>query len=140
LPVFSEPLVEEVLPSWPWGPPIKEKKRMCGLLKAIMFLKTHGLHGAGVIRGYHARRVTSLMARTRPLFGMMPIVELGGTVLAQGPLHNSKILHHIKEATDESDAMFLIPRHPMMRLELGFYCRWIWAFGPLSCRCRSMWP
>ena len=50
LPVFSGRLIKEVLPSWPWGPPIKEK-RMRDLLEAIMFLKTHGLHGAGVIGG-----------------------------------------------------------------------------------------
>jgi len=30
---------------------------MRDLLKAITFLKTHGLHGASVIGGYHARRV-----------------------------------------------------------------------------------
>ena len=48
-PIFSEHLVEEVPPSWLWGPPIKEKKWMRNLLKAIVFLKTHGLHGAGVI-------------------------------------------------------------------------------------------
>ena len=53
--VFSKRLIEEVPPSWPWGPPIKEKKRMHNLLEAIVFLKTHGLHGASVIRGYHAR-------------------------------------------------------------------------------------
>ena len=51
LPVFFGRLVEEVPPSWSWGPPIKEKKRMCDLLEAIVFLKTHGRHGAGVIGG-----------------------------------------------------------------------------------------
>ena len=72
LPVFSGHLVEEVPPSWPWGPPIKEKKRMHDLLGAIVFLKTHGLCGASVIRGYHSRRVAPLMARVLPLYGMMP--------------------------------------------------------------------
>ena len=72
LPIFSGPLVEEVPPSWPWGPPIKEKKRMHDLLKAIMFLKTRGLHEADVIGGYHARRVAPLMACILPLYGMTP--------------------------------------------------------------------
>ena len=49
--VFSGCLVEEVPLSWPWGPPIKEKKRMHDLLKAIAFLKSHGLRGADVIGG-----------------------------------------------------------------------------------------
>ena len=49
--VFSMRLIEEVPSSWPWGPPIKEKKMMHDLLEAIAFLKTHGLHGAGVIGG-----------------------------------------------------------------------------------------
>ena len=57
LSVFFEHLVEEVLPSWPWGPPVKEKKRMHDVLKALAFLKTHSLRGASVIGGYHTRRV-----------------------------------------------------------------------------------
>ena len=72
LSVFFGRLVEEVPPSWPWGPPIKEKKRMCDLLEAITFLKTHSLRGASVIGGYHTRRVAPLMARVLPLYGMTP--------------------------------------------------------------------
>jgi len=72
LPVYSGRLIEEVPPSWPWGPPIKEKKRMCDLLEAIAFLKTHSLRGAGVIGGYHARRMAPLMARVLLLYGMTP--------------------------------------------------------------------
>ena len=45
---------------------------MCDLLEAVVFLKTHGLRGASVIRGYHARRVVPLMARILPLYGMTP--------------------------------------------------------------------
>ena len=62
LPVFFGRLIKEVPPSWPRGPPIKEKKKMHDLLKAIAFLKTHGLCGASIIEGYHARRVAPLMA------------------------------------------------------------------------------
>ena len=74
LPVFSGCLIEEVPPSWPWGPPIKKKKRMHDLLEAITFLKTHGLYGAIIIGGYHARRVAPLMACVLSLYGMMPNV------------------------------------------------------------------
>jgi len=49
--VFFERLIKEVLPSWPWGPHIKEKKSMRDLLEATAFLKTHGLHGINVIGG-----------------------------------------------------------------------------------------
>jgi len=38
------------------------KKRMHDILDAIVFLKSHGLHRAGVIEAYHARRVVPLMA------------------------------------------------------------------------------
>ena len=72
LPIFSRSLVEEVPLSWLWGPPIKEKKRMCDLLEAIAFLKTHSLRGASVIGGYHARRVAPLMAHVLSLYGMTP--------------------------------------------------------------------
>ena len=72
MPVFSGCLVEEVPPSWLWGPPIKEKKRMHDLLEVIAFLKTHGHHRADVIGGYHVRRVAPLMSRILPLYGMTP--------------------------------------------------------------------
>ena len=72
LPVFSGCLIEEVPPSWPWGAPVKKKKRMHDLLEAIVFLKTHGLCGAGIIGGYHAMRVAPLMSRILSLYGMMP--------------------------------------------------------------------
>ena len=72
LTVFSERLIEEVPPSWPWGPPVKEKKRMHDLLEAIAFLKTRGLRGAGIIGGYHARRMAPLMAHVLSLNGMTP--------------------------------------------------------------------
>ena len=70
--VFSGHLVEEVSPSWPWWLPVKEKKRMHDLLEAIALLNTHGLCGAGIIGGYHTRRVAPLMACDLPLYGMMP--------------------------------------------------------------------
>jgi len=71
LPAFSRHLIEEVLPAWPWWPPIKEKNRTHDLLDAIMFLKTHGLHRPSIIRGYHARRVAPLMVHVLPLYRMM---------------------------------------------------------------------
>ena len=82
LQVFTERIIEEVPPTWPWGPPIKEKKRMRDILEAIASLRSHDLHGASVIGAYHVRRVAPLMARALLLFGMMPVVKLGGTVLA----------------------------------------------------------
>ena len=82
MPIFFGRLVEEVSLSWPWGPPIKKKKRMCDLLEAITFLKIHGLHGAGVIGGYHERRVAPLMSRVLLLYGMTPSAQFIGTTLA----------------------------------------------------------
>ena len=71
---FFECLIEEVPQVWSWGSPEKEKKRMHDIHDAIMFLKSHGLRGAGVIGAYHARRVAPLMARPLPLYGMTPAV------------------------------------------------------------------
>ena len=70
---------------------------MCDTLKAIASLRSRGLHRVGVIGAYHTRRVVPLMARVLSLFEMMPVVELGGMVLAQGLLHNSMIVQLIKE-------------------------------------------
>ena len=60
------------------------------------------------------------MACALLLYGMMPDAQLDGTVLVQGPLHDSEVAQRIKEATEESDTMFLIPGHPMMRPYVGF--------------------
>ena len=79
---FTGRLVEEAPHVWLWGPPEKEKKRMCDILDGIMFLKSHDLRGAGVIRAYLARRVAPLMARTLSLHGMTPDAQLNGMVLA----------------------------------------------------------
>ena len=70
---------------------------MRDILEAIASLRSRGLHGADVNGAYHARSVALLMAHALPLFGMMPVVELGGMVLAQGLLHNSMIVQLIKE-------------------------------------------
>ena len=50
-------LIEEALQVWSWGPLEKEKKRIRDILNAIVFLKSHSLRGASIIRAYHARRV-----------------------------------------------------------------------------------
>jgi hypothetical protein len=41
---FTGCLIEEMPPVWGWGPPEKEKKRLCDLLDAIALLKRNGLH------------------------------------------------------------------------------------------------
>ena len=55
---------------------------MHGILEAIVSLRSRGLRRAGIIGAYHARRVAPLMARALPLFEMVPVMELGETVLA----------------------------------------------------------
>ena len=96
------------------------KKRMHDILDAIVFLKSHGLRGAGVIGAYHARMVAPLMACALPMYGMMPDAKLDGMVLAQGPLCDSEVARRIKEATKEFDAVFLILGHPAMQPDVGF--------------------
>ena len=73
------------------GSPVKEKKKMCDILVAFVLRRSYSLHGASVIGAYHARRVASLMAHALPLFKMVPVMKLGGTVLSQVPLRNNEI-------------------------------------------------
>ena len=93
---------------------------MRDLLEDITFLKTHSLRRDGTIRGYHTRRVASLMARVLLLYGMTPVAQLIGTTLTQGPLHDSEVMQRIKEAIREADAMFATPGHPVMWPDTGF--------------------
>ena len=64
---------------------------MRDLLEAITILKTHGLHGANIIGGYHTRRVAPLMTDVLPLYGMTPDAQLVRMTLAQGLLHDSEV-------------------------------------------------
>ena len=65
--VYSGCLIEEVLGSWKWGVPDKDKKRIKDHLVALQILKERGMKGSGIIGAYHTRRVASLMARVLPL-------------------------------------------------------------------------
>ena len=49
LPIFTGCLIEEAPSTWPWGPPIKEKKRMCDILDSVTSLRSHNLRRASVI-------------------------------------------------------------------------------------------
>ena len=67
LPVFSRRIIEEVLGSWKWGVPDKDKKRIKDHLTTLQILKERGVNGSGIIGAYHMRRVVPLMARALPL-------------------------------------------------------------------------
>jgi hypothetical protein len=82
LPTFTGHTIEEASPAWVWGPMEKKKTRLADLLEVIALLKCHGLQGIGVVGVYHPRRVAPLMARALPLYGMVRVVQLDGTVLA----------------------------------------------------------
>ena len=105
---------------WPWGPLVKEKKRMRDLLEAIASLRSRCLRGAGVIGAYHVRRVVPLMTRGLSLYEMMPDTQLVGTTLTQGLLCDNEVAQHVKEAMGEADVVFLILGHPVMRPDAGF--------------------
>jgi hypothetical protein len=113
-------VIEEVSKQWrKWGVPEKDKKKIQDHITAIRILKEIGLKGPDIIRAYHARRVAPLM---------VPGASLLGMTLAEEALPNSEITQHIKEAMeppqDEAcailDFIYPVPRHPPMRLELGF--------------------
>ena len=81
LPAFSGRIIEEVLESWKWGVPDKDKKKIKDHLAALQILKERGMKGSGIISAYHMRRVALLMARALPLHHMVPGASLKGTVL-----------------------------------------------------------
>ena len=84
LPCFTGWLVTQVPRTWKDGPVKEEKARLAGLLEAIQRLKTRGLTDGGVVDTYHARRVAPIMARTVPLYQMVPGIELSGTIMVRG--------------------------------------------------------
>ena len=81
LPVYSGHLIEEVLGSWKWGVPDKDKKRIKDYLAALQILKERGVKGSGIIGAYHMRRVAPLMSHALPLYLMVPRASLEGTTL-----------------------------------------------------------
>ena len=89
---FTRRLIEEAPNSWrKWGVPEKDKKKIRDHLTAIRILKERGLKGSGIIRAYHARRVSSLMRHALPLYGMAPETSFVGTVLTEGALSPSEV-------------------------------------------------
>ena len=55
--MFSRRIIEEVLGSWKWGVPDKDKKRIKDHLVTLQILKERGVKGSGIIGAYHTRRV-----------------------------------------------------------------------------------
>ena len=129
LPVFSRRIIKEVPRSWKWGVPNKDKKRIKDHLAALQILKERGVKGSGIIGAYHMRRVVPLMVCVLPLHQMVPGVSFEGTVLVDEALPPFEVAQCIKEAMEPSkdfvgvvlDHLYLVPRHPLMRLELGFF-------------------
>ena len=86
LPVFFGRIIEEVLGSWKWGVPNKDKKRIKDHLVALQILKERGMMGLGIIGAYHTRRVAPLMSLVLPLYLMGPEALLKGTMLVDEAL------------------------------------------------------
>ena len=69
------------------------------------------------------------MVRVLPLHQMMPGISFEGMVLVDEALPYSEVAQHIKEATEPMkdstgrvlDIVFLVPGHPLMRPEPGFF-------------------
>jgi hypothetical protein len=128
LPEYTRRVVEVVPASWGWGISKKGLKRIVDHLAVVKILREDGVKGSGVIGAYHARRVAPLMARALPMYQMVPVASLEGTVLTEGPLANSEIAQRLEEAMDSKkdlsgaviEFVYPVPRHPPIRLELGF--------------------
>ena len=86
LPAFSGRIVEEVLESWKWGVPDKDKKRIKDHLAVLRILKERGVKGPGIIGAYHTRRVAPLMSRALPLYLIAPRASFEGTALVDEAL------------------------------------------------------
>ena len=81
LPAFSRHIIEEVLGSWMWGVPDKDKKKIKDHLAALQILKERGVKGSGIIGPYHTWRVVPLMSQALPLYLMVLGASLEGMAL-----------------------------------------------------------
>ena len=90
--VYSGCLIEEVLGSWKWGVPDKDKKRIKYHLVALQILKDRGVKGSGIIGTYHTKRVAPLMSRVLPLYLMAPGASPEGTTLTDKVLPPTEVV------------------------------------------------
>ena len=128
LPRYTGRLIEEAPGSWSWGVQSKDKKHLSDLFSTLQALKDRGVKGTGIIGAYHARRVAPLMARTLPLYQMVPEASFEGTVLVDEALPYSDVAQLIKEAMEPTkdsagailDFVYPVLGHPPMRPEPGF--------------------
>ena len=79
--MFFGRIIKDVLGSWKWGVPDKDKKRIKDHLAALQILKDRGVKGLGIIGAYHTRRVAPLMSRALPLYLMGLGASLEGMTL-----------------------------------------------------------
>ena len=128
LPIFTGRLSEEAPDVWRYGPVAKERKRLDDLLKAIMTLKGHGLHGTGVVGAYHVRRLAPLMVLALLMYKMKLDSAPEGMVMVAGEALNvGKTAQRIKEAMEcladpsvDLAPVYPVLGHPVMRPDVGF--------------------
>jgi hypothetical protein len=65
--------------------------RIADHLAAIKILREVGVKGRGVIGVYHAWRVAPLMAHALLMHRIVPVAQLEGAVLTEGPLTDSEV-------------------------------------------------
>ena len=95
LPIFTEHLIEE------YGPIRREQNRLSDLLKAIMTLKGHSLHGTSIIGAYHVRRLAPLMVCALPMYKITPDSTPEGTVMVTGEaLSIGEMAQRLKEVME----------------------------------------
>ena len=88
-----------------------------------MTLKGRGLRGASVIEAYHVRRLAPLMARSLPMYKMMPDFAPEGTVMVvDEALSVGEMAQCIKEAMEcpmdllvDLALVYPVPGHPTIR-------------------------
>jgi len=128
LPIFTGRLIKEAPDVWRYGPIGREQERLGDLLKAIVTLKGHGLHGTSAIGAYHVRRLASLMARALPMYKMTTDFAPEGTVMVADEAQSvGEMAQCLKEAmeflTDPSvdlAPVYLVLGHPTMWPDVGF--------------------
>ena len=106
----------------------REQKRLGDLLKAIATLRCWGLHGTGVIRAYHVRRLAPLMERALPMWKMTSDSMPEGMVMVAGEaLSIGKMPQCLKEAMEcptgpsvDLAPVYPVLRHPTVLPDVGF--------------------
>lgn len=92
-----------------------DRKSVHEAVAAMAYLKELNVNGVVVVGSYHQRWYAPLMARSYPMYRMMPELRVvGDTVMASGLLPDEEVVAQLHRSLGPRAKDWVVPNHPEM--------------------------